>query len=318
MNIHRGPCRKEHDDHMPETSISSTLERIKKKTGACILAHYYQIPEIQEAADYVGDSFALSKLASELPNKLIVFCGVDFMAESAKLLSPDKTVLLPVSSAGCPMANMAGAEDVKKLMEKYPDAAVVSYVNSTTEVKALSHICCTSSNALKVIRSLPHKRIIFIPDKNLGAYAAEKIPEKEFVLFDGYCPPHEEVMEIDVKLARDKHPEALLLVHPECRREVRDRADFTGSTAQIIKYASQSDSSSFIIGTEEGILHPLKKENPGKEFHMLTGSFICHNMKKTTINDLISSLENMQYKIEIDAFLAKAARRPLERMLQVL
>ncbi len=302
---------------MPEETLTTKLKRIKEETGACILAHYYQIPEIQQAADHIGDSFALSKLASELPNELIVFCGVDFMAESAKLLSPDKTVLLPVRSAGCPMADMASAKEVKNLKQRHPEAAVVSYVNSTTEVKALSHICCTSSNALKVIRSLPHKQIIFVPDKNLGSYAAEQIPEKEFILFDGYCPPHEDVMAIDVKLAREKHPDSLLLVHPECRREVREMADFIGSTAQIIKYAGQSEHGSFIIGTEEGILHPLKGQNPGKTFHMLTGNFICPNMKKTTLGELVYSLENMHFRIEIDASLAKAARKPLERMLEV-
>lgn len=301
---------------MSDKEIFRKILHVKKEIGAVILAHYYQVPGIQEVADHVGDSFALSKLAAELPHKVIVFCGVDFMAESAKLLSPEKTVLLPVKSACCPMAEMADPEEVKKLKQAHPDAAVVSYVNSTTSVKALSDICCTSSNAIRVIRSLPHRQIIFVPDKNLGSYAAEQIPEKEFILFDGYCPPHEDVMAIDVKLIREKHPDALLLVHPECQREVREMADFTGSTSQILQYATGSKHHTFIIGTEEGILYPLKKQNPGKSFYMLTDHFICPNMKKTTPVELLNSMENMTTKVEVDERLAILARKPLERMLK--
>lgn len=290
---------------------------LRDKNEAVILAHYYQLPEIQDVADYVGDSLALSKLAADLPNDLIVFCGVNFMAESAKLLSPQKTVLLPVKDAGCPMADMATAADVKRMKAAHPDAAVVSYVNSTTEVKAVSDICCTSGNALKVIRSLPHKKIIFLPDENLGSYTAALIPEKEFVLFKGFCPPHEEMMAVDVVLARENHPDALLLVHPECRPEVRQMADFIGSTAQILTYAAESKHKRFIIGTEEGILHPLKQELPDKEFCILGPGLFCPNMKKTTISHLLTSLQSMVYPIEIEEKLAEAARRPIQRMLEL-
>ncbi len=301
---------------MHTENIAEGIIRLKKERDAVILAHYYQIPDIQNIADHVGDSFALSKLAAELPQKVIVFCGVDFMAESAKLLSPDKTVLLPVKHAGCPMADMATDADVRNMKAQHPDAAVVSYVNSSTAVKAVSDICCTSSNAIRVIRSLPHEKIIFVPDKNLGGYAAEQVPEKTFILHDGYCPPHEDVMAIDAKLAREQHPDAQLLVHPECRKEVRDQADFIGSTAQIIKYAGESDHNEFIIGTEQGILPPLRTANPDKTFHMLTGHFICPNMKKTTLQHLYESLQENRHVIEIDRKMAERARKPLERMLK--
>ncbi len=302
---------------MTDMKYASQIKDAKEKLGAVILAHYYQLPEIQDIADHVGDSFALSRLAATLDNEVIVFCGVDFMAGSAKLLSPDKTVLLPVKDAGCPMADMAGARDVKKLQELHPDAAVVSYVNSTTEVKAHSHICCTSSNALRVIRSLPHGKIIFLPDRNLGAYAAEKIPEKEFILFDGYCPPHNETSAEDVVRIRKAHPDALLLVHPECPGEVRREADFTGSTAQIIAHAGASSHDEFIIGTEEGILHPLKKNDPDKTFHLLSRELTCRDMKKTTAQALLESMENMKYQVHVDEKMARMARKPLERMLAV-
>ncbi len=302
---------------MQLNEIQNKVSRLKQEKNAVILAHYYQIPEVQDLADHVGDSFALSKLSAGLPNQVIVFCGVNFMAETAKILSPEKTVLLPVEDAGCPMADMAKAEDVKRLKAAHPDAAVVSYVNSTTGVKAHSDICCTSANAEKVIRSLPHKKIIFLPDEQLGSYTAAKIPEKEFILFKGYCPIHEEIMEIDVKLAREAYPDALLLVHPECRPEVRQAADFVGSTGQIIRYIDQSPEKKFIIGTEQGILHPLQISHPEKQFHMLTGSFLCPNMKKTTPIHVLESLKEDKTEIEIEKGLIDKARIPLKRMLEV-
>jgi quinolinate synthase len=302
---------------MKTSIVTQQIKALKDDRQAIILAHYYQVPEIQDVADYVGDSFALSKLAAELPNEMIVFCGVDFMAESAKLLSPHKTVLLPVKDAGCPMADMATAAQVKKLKAAHPGAAVVSYVNSTTEVKAHSDVCVTSGNALKVIRALPEKKIIFLPDENLGSWAAEQIPEKEFILFNGYCPPHEEVMAVDVILIRKQHPGAMLLVHPECRKEVRDLADFIGSTAQIIRCAAESKHDRFIIGTEEGILHPLRRNHPEKQFSLLSPGLFCPNMKKTRPEHLLYSLQNLTYAVEIDKALAEAARRPLSRMLEL-
>ena len=298
-------------------NLIAAIQELKTNKNAVILSHYYQLPEIQELADHVGDSFALSKLASELPNDLIVFCGVDFMAESAKLLCPDKTVLLPVKDASCPMANMATARDVKQLRDEYPDAAVVSYVNSTTAVKALSDICCTSGNAIRVIRSLPHKQVIFVPDSGLGTYVASLIPEKEFILFDGFCPPHHDVNEIDVMLAKQAHPDACLLVHPECGQQVRKHADYIGSTAQIIRHVAKSEHNCFLVATEEGILHPLTKNHPDKAFHMLTRHFICRDMKKITAAHLLRSLQTMEGIINIPENMASKARIPLQRMLEV-
>lgn len=302
---------------MSLTEIQAQLQQLKEEKNAVILAHYYQIPEVQDLADHIGDSFALSKLAADLPHEVIVFCGVHFMAETAKTLSPEKTVLLPAKDAGCPMADMATLDDVLKLKKAHPDAAVVSYVNSTTGVKSESDICCTSANAIKVIRSLPHAKIIFLPDENLGSYVAEHVPEKEFVLFKGYCPTHEEVMAIDVQIAREENPNALLLVHPECRPEVRELADFVGSTGQIINYVAQSTHKSFIIGTELGILHPLQTRNPQKNFVMLTAGFLCPNMKKTTPEHVFTSLQSGIHRIEMDPQLMEKARLPLKRMLEV-
>ncbi len=301
-------------------SFNKTQEeilRLKEEKNAVILAHYYQVPDVQDIADHVGDSFALSKLAAELPHPLIVFCGVSFMAETAKILSPEKTVLLPVPQAGCPMADMVTAQDVIELKNNHPDAAVVSYVNSSTEIKALSDICCTSANAVKIIRSLPHKKIIFLPDENLGSYAASQIPEKEFVLFKGYCPVHEEVMAIDVKIAKESTPGALFVVHPECRPDVLQQADFVGSTGQMLSFIEKSAHDSFIVGTEMGILHPLKKKHPEKKFVSLTPRFICPNMKKTGIAHVLRSLQNMSHPIEMDKELMDKARIPLMRMLEV-
>lgn len=303
---------------MSLNNLQEEILRLKEEKNAVILSHYYQVPQVQDLADHVGDSFALSKLAAELPQPLIVFCGVSFMAETAKILSPHKTVLLPAPDAGCPMADMVTEQDVLTLKAAHPDAAVVSYVNSSTEIKAHSDICCTSANAERVIRSLPHKKIIFLPDENLGAYAAARIPEKEFVLFNGFCPTHEQVMAIDVILARKEHPEALFVVHPECRPEVVELADFVGSTGQMLSYIDQSDHNSFIIGTEMGILHPLKRKHPDKKFVSLTKGFTCPNMKKTSPELVLKSLQTMSMQVEIDPAIIEKARLPLERMLQVI
>jgi len=302
---------------MSLNSISSEINRLKETRNAVILAHYYQPPEIQDLADYVGDSFALSKTASGLPHQVVVLCGVRFMAETVKILSPEKTVLLPASDAGCPMADMVTAADARKLKEQHPEAAVVSYVNTSAEVKALSDICCTSANAVRIIRSLPQKKIIFLPDENLGSFVAEKIPEKEFVLFKGYCPVHEEVMEIDVILAREQNPGAWLVAHPECRTEVRKHAVFVGSTNQIIDFVTQSNHHSFIIGTEMGILHPLHKLNPGKRIVSLTPNFICPNMKKIWVENVLQSLIENREEIILDKELVEKSYFPLKRMLEV-
>ncbi|NLV35388.1 MAG: quinolinate synthase NadA, partial [Clostridiaceae bacterium] len=247
----------------------------------------------------------------------IVFCGVHFMAESAKLLSPEKIVLLPEIDAGCPMADMVTAEALREEKKKYPNAAVVCYINTTAEVKAECDISCTSSNAVKVIRSLEQEEILFVPDCNLGAYAAKQLPEKRIIPWKGFCPTHHRVRAEDAIKAKELHPDAMLLVHPECRPEVVELADFVGSTKQIIEYAAASDSDKFIIGTELGILHKLKKDSPNKRFYMLSTAFVCPNMKKTTLQSVYEALKDMKYDITLDEAISEKARLPLDRMLQV-
>ena len=297
-------------------SIVERINELKRQRNAVVLAHYYQQAEIQDMADFVGDSFDLSRRARDVQADVIVFCGVYFMAESAKILNPGKAVLLPVLSAGCPMADMVTPEDVLELRRQYPEAAVVCYVNSSAAVKAESDICCTSSNAVKIVKSLQQRQIIFVPDRNLGHYVSRFVPEKELICFQGFCPTHERVGTEDVAAARAARPGAVVLVHPECPPAVVDAADFAGSTAQIIKYVAESDASEFIIGTEQGILHCLQKQNPGKQFYLLSPRLFCVNMKKTGMEDVLAVLENMSNQIELDEDLAARARNCLERMLQ--
>lgn len=297
--------------------ITKEIENLKKQRGAVILAHYYQRPEVQDIADYVGDSFALSKLAKELPQQVIVFCGVHFMAESAKILSPEKTVLLPDANAGCPMAEMVGEEDVIALKKAHPNAAVVCYVNSTAKVKALSDICCTSSNAIRVVNSLPQKDIIFIPDQNLGHYVAQKVPEKNIILFDGYCITHHRINADDVIKAKDAVPDAIFAVHPECKPEIVEMADFVGSTSEIIDFVSNSPKEKFIIGTEMGVLHPIQKRSPNKRLYLLSQGLVCPNMKKTTLENVKNALLNNEYEMKLDAETVEKAKDSLDRMLMV-
>lgn len=297
--------------------LKTEIERLKRERNAVIVAHYYQDPEIQDIADKVGDSFDLSRYCANTGNNVIIFCGVRFMAESAKILSPEKTVLLPADDAGCPMADMAAPDALRKLKEKHPDAAVVSYVNTTAAVKAQSDICCTSSIAVKVVRSLPQKKIIFLPDRNLGDYVSKQVPEKEFIMWPGFCPTHNALGLAHVIEARRGHPGALFAVHPEAPPEVVALADFVGSTKQIIDFCSENESNEFIIGTEEGILHQLKRRNPGKSFHMLKFGFVCGNMKKTSLETLYLSLYEMRHKIELDKEIVRRASVSLERMLAV-
>ncbi len=297
--------------------ITKEIESLKKQRGAVILAHYYQRPEVQDIADYVGDSFALSKLAKELLQQVIVFCGVHFMAESAKILSPEKTVLLPDANAGCPMAEMVGEEDVIALKKAHPNAAVVCYVNSTAKVKALSDICCTSSNAIRVVNSLPQKDIIFIPDQNLGHYVAQKVPEKNIILFDGYCVTHHRINADDVIKAKEAVPDAIFAVHPECRPEIVEMADFVGSTSEIIDFVSSSPREKFIIGTEMGVLHPIQKRSPNKRLYLLSQGLVCPNMKKTTLENVKNALLNNEYEMKLDSETVEKAKHSLDRMLMV-
>lgn len=302
---------------MNKRELIDHIAELKKQRNAVIVAHNYQIDDVQEIADVVGDSFALSRYCASSPYDVIVFCGVHFMAESAKLLSPEKTVLLPEIDAGCPMAEMVTAEALREEKKKHPDAAVVCYINSTAEVKAESDICCTSSNALKVIRSIRQEEIIFVPDCNLGSYVANMVPEKHIILWKGFCVTHHRIRPDDVIKVRELYPDAVLLVHPECKPEVVALADFVGSTKQIIDYASASNAVKFIIGTEMGVMYKLKKNNPEKQFYLLSPGLVCPNMKKTSLQSIYEALRDMKYNIVLDEKLRLKAREPLDRMLQV-
>ena len=294
--------------------IIEEINRLKKEKDAIILAHNYQIGEVQDIADYVGDSLGLSIKASEVNNKVIVFCGVRFMAETAKILNPLKTVLLPDKSAGCPMADMITARDVIELKEKHPGAIVVCYVNSTAEVKANVDICCTSANAVQVVNSLPKdKEIIFIPDKHLGSYVESQTGRK-MILWNGYCPTHAFIDAKSVIKMKKEHPEAEVLVHPECNSEVIKTADQVLSTGGMLGYARQSSGREFIIGTEIGIIYRLKKQNPGKIFYPANNNIICPNMKLINLEKIMWSLEDNVYEINLPGNIIKKARLSLERM----
>ena len=265
------------------TDIKSRIESLKKEKNAVILAHYYVPGEVQEIADYIGDSFYLSKIAKDAEQDTIVFCGVSFMGESAKILSPGKQVLMPDITAGCPMAYMAQVEKIEEVRRKYDDVAVVCYINSTGELKKHSDVCVTSANAMKIVQALPNKNIYFIPDENLGRYVASKVTDKHFIFNDGFCPLHKEFSKTDIEKVRKAYPGALLLVHPECRMEVLEDADYIGSTSGIIEYASESDAKEFIIGTEPGVMYELERRNPGKKFYPLVEGKVCPDMKKITL-----------------------------------
>jgi quinolinate synthase len=302
---------------MKSNELVYEINKLKEESDAVIVAHSYQIDEVQEVADIVGDSFALSKYCAKSDKNTIVFCGVHFMAESAKILSPEKTVLLPERNAGCPMADMVNAIDLKKKKEEYPDAAVVCYINSSAEVKALSDICCTSSNAIDVVKSVKQKQILFVPDQNLGSYVAKKVPEKEFIFWDGYCATHHRVKKDEVLKIKELYEDAKILIHPECQSEIVELADFVGSTKQIIDYAKESKEETFIIGTEMGVMYQLKKDNPDKKFYLLSQSLICPNMKKTNLESVRNSLLNKEYEIELDKEIILKAKTSLERMLNI-
>lgn len=294
--------------------IRDEILKLKKEKGAIILAHYYQIPEIQEIADYVGDSYYLSKIAKNCEENIIVFCGVKFMAESAKILSPEKMVILPVMEAGCVMADMATEDGLAKLKEEHPNAKVVCYINSSTEVKALSDVCCTSSNAENIINNLEEKEIIFLPDRNLGSYIQEKTPDKKFILWNGFCIVHEAIQKEEVSRLKSEHEGILTVAHPECSKEIRDISDFIGSTSEIINFVNNSSNKKFIIITEEGVLHQLRKNGEEKEFYIPYGKMVCRNMKMTTLKDLYESLLKMENKIEIDEDLRLKAYNSLKNM----
>jgi len=304
-------------DTLSQQALRERILELKKEKNAVIVAHNYQIDEVQEIADVIGDSLALSQYCASSPHELIVFCGVHFMAESAKNLSPNKTVLLPEIHAGCPMADMVTAQDVKKMKQDHHNAAVVCYINTSADVKAECDICCTSSNAVKVIQSLKEEEIVFVPDKNLGSYIAKKVPEKKMILWDGSCGTHHRVTSDDVRKVKAAHPDALILAHPECKPEVLELADFVGSTKQIIHFATAAGEQKFIIGTEMGVLYRLKRDNPEKTFYLLSQGLICPNMKKTKLTSVYTALQEMKYAIELDNEVLTKARGCLDRMLKV-
>ncbi|MGL6105033.1 quinolinate synthase NadA [Romboutsia sp.] len=288
--------------------------KLKKERNAIILAHYYQPKEIQEIADAVGDSYYLSEVARDSKEEVVVLCGVKFMAESAKILSPQKTVLMPTKEAGCAMADMINEDGILELKEKYPNAYTVCYINSSANVKAHCDVAVTSSSALDILKNVQSEQIIFLPDKNLGGYIAEFFPEKEFILWEGYCKYHNNIKEEEILNIKEKYIDAEVLVHPECTKPIRDLGDYIGSTTGIINYATKSDKKDFIIATEEGVLHELKKKNPDKNFHIPGGTISCIDMKKTTLELLYDTLLNMKNEIIVDEEISKKALGCLENM----
>ena len=294
------------------------IEKLKRQRKAVILAHNYQPGEIQDLADFTGDSLGLSIKAAETDAEVIVFCGVKFMAETAAILSPGKTVLLPDNSAGCPMADMLTAEQLIELKQQHPDALVVCYVNSSAEVKAESDYCCTSANATEVVNSLPKDRqIIFVPDQHLGQFAIDRTSRK-LALWQGYCPSHIMITEDDIKEAKAKYPDAIVMTHPECTEPVKEISDQILSTGQMLRYAKKSKAKQFIIATETGMIHALKKQNPNAEFIAASDRAICPDMKRITLEKIIRSLEYMQYKVEVPDETAKKARKSIDRMVEIL
>lgn len=295
----------------------SRIEELKKEKNAVIMAHYYVADEVQEIADYIGDSYYLSDMATKVDADVIVLCGVAFMGESAKILNPGKKVLLPSIDADCPMAHMASVERVEEVREEYEDVAVVCYVNSTAELKAVSDVCVTSANALKIVKALPNKNIFFIPDQNLAHYIAQQLPEKNFIFNDGFCHVHHYVSAKQVQEAKKARPNALVLVHPECRPEVTALADYIGSTSGIIKFATESDAGEFIISTEMGVMHELKRRNPQKRFYTAGNMQICPNMKKITLDKVIDVMEKGEPAVRMSQELMDAAHKPMLRMLEL-
>ena len=295
-------------------ALQNKILALKKEKNAIILGHNYQRKEIQDISDFLGDSYGLSVQASKTDAKIIVFCGVDFMAESAKILNPEKTVLHPNPKAKCPMAAMVDVKSLKELKEEHPGAPVVSYVNTSAEVKAESDICCTSANAVKIVQSLPDKKVIFVPDTNLGLYVKRFVKDKELVLWPGYCPTHVRISLESLRVLKKQHPDAEILVHPECTPDVIDFADFAFSTEGIIKHVVSSPRKEFILGTESNMLHRLRKEAPGKVLYDVPGA-TCPNMREITLEDVRDSLVKKQHKIEIPADIIRRARVPLERMI---
>jgi quinolinate synthase len=308
--------KKSHVASSMKSTIHQQIHQLKKTNDAVILAHNYQNPDIQDIADFVGDSLDLSLKATKTTAKIIVFCGVDFMAESAKILNPEKTVILPDKTANCPMAEMVDVESLAMLKKEHPDAEVVAYINTTADVKTQADICCTSANGVKIVKSRKAKKIIFVPDRNLGLYIQQQAPEKEMILWPGVCRTHHDIKKEDVLQLKQKHPEAEFLVHPECQPDVIQIADFVFSTNGMVDHVKNSPKKEFIIGTEKGLCYRLEKENPGKKFYPIP-SAICPNMKKTTLEKVLKSLQTLEPTIHLSDEIMRKARIPLQRMMDI-
>ncbi len=298
------------------TNLTSEIARIKADRGAVILAHNYQLPEVQDVADFTGDSLELSRKAAATDAKVILFCGVHFMAETAKILSPDKTVLIPDPKAGCPMAEMITADELREFKAMHPGVPVVAYVNTTAEVKAESTICCTSANAIRVVESIDSDTVLFVPDKSLGTYVASKV-DKTVIPYSGFCPTHHRILAQDVINAKREHPQALVVAHPECTLDVLELADGIESTSGMLRYVRESAATEFIMCTERGLLHRLKLDNPDKTFYNPSPLNICPNMKKITLEKVLWSLEDMKHKIELDADTIAKAKAAIEGMIAI-
>ena len=298
--------------------LTDKIKKLKEEKNAVILAHNYQLPEIHDIADFVGDSLGLSMSAAKTDAEIIVFCGVNFMAETAKILSPKKTVLLPDKNAGCPMADMINTDDLKSLQDAHPKAVTLCYVNTSAAVKAQCDYCCTSANALKMVQNILKKNdeIIFIPDKYLAQYVADKVGRK-FITWEGYCPTHARILPENIIQTKKLHPRAKVLVHPECKPQITELADVVASTEKMLTYAKKSADTEFIIGTEIGIIHRMKKENPEKSFYQASDNATCQNMKRITLEKVLWSLEDLTYEITVPQDIMDKARLSIERMMQV-
>ncbi len=297
-------------------TLQDRIRALKHRRNAVILAHNYQPDEIQAIADFTGDSLELARTCTQIDASVVVFCGVWFMAETAAILNPEKTVLIPDAAAGCPMADMITGEQLRAFKEEHPGAKVVCYVNSTAEVKAESDICCTSANAQAVVRSLGDTEVIFVPDRHLGSYTAEKLG-KPLILWPGFCPTHQRFSVAEVEALRAAHPGAKVMVHPECPKPIRDTADLVLSTGQMCRHVKEAPERAFIVGTEQGILYRLRSENPDKAFYPVNDRLLCPNMKKTSLEKVLWSLEDLQHRVTVDAAVAARARQAIEAMLAV-
>ena len=297
--------------------LKEKIDELKGELRAVIIAHNYQRPEVQDIADFVGDSLELSRRCAEVDAETIVFCGVRFMAETAAILNPDRTVLLSEGSAGCPLADMINIDELREWKQKYPQASVVCYINSSAGIKAESDICCTSANGVKVVESVPGDDILFVPDQNLGHYISTQT-KKNVILYPGFCYVHHRIKPEQVKLAKQLHPEAQVIVHPECRPEVIDLADAALSTSQMLRHVKASPHPSFIIGTEEGLLHRLRLENPDKSFHLISNNQVCADMKKTTLEILAQTMESRQNIVTVPEAIRLKAKQAVDRMLAIV